>query len=69
MDLVVRNGMGGGAAVLELLACDPHAKVIVSSGASEDPCVLDFRAHGFAAAATKPYSLEDLAETISRVLG
>ena len=64
MDLSIANGMGGEEAVTEVLKIDPAAKVIVSSGYSFDPAMLDYRNYGFRAALGKPFTIPDL----SRVL-
>ncbi len=68
MDLTIPGGMGGQEAAQELLRVDPEAKLIASSGYSTDPVMSDFRAYGFRAVISKPYRLEDLGETLRRVL-
>ncbi len=68
MDLTIPGGMGGKEAAQELLRIDPDAKLIVSSGYSTDPVMSDFRAHGFRAVITKPYRIEDLGETLLKVM-
>ncbi|HEY3355426.1 MAG TPA: PAS domain-containing protein [Polyangia bacterium] len=69
MDLTVPGGMGGVPAVREILAIDPDAKVIVSSGYCDDPCLANHRAHGFVAAAVKPYTVDEMRAKIASVLG
>ena len=68
MDLTIPGGMGGKEAARELLRIDPDAKLIVSSGYSTDPVMSDFRAHGFRAVISKPYRIEELGETLRKVL-
>jgi PAS domain S-box-containing protein len=68
MDLTIPGGMGGKDAAREILQIDPDAKLIVSSGYSTDPVMSDFRAHGFRGVISKPYRIEDLGETLRRVL-
>jgi two-component system, cell cycle sensor histidine kinase and response regulator CckA len=65
MDLTVRGGMGGREAVVELLAVDPSARVIVSSGYSTDPVMAAYRQYGFAGILAKPYRLEQMKETLA----
>ncbi|HTJ78306.1 MAG TPA: PAS domain S-box protein [Rariglobus sp.] len=68
MDLTVPGGMGGKAAMVELLKIDPGVKGIVSSGYSSDPVMANYRAHGFSGMVAKPYKLTDLAKTIRSVM-
>ena len=69
MDLTVAGGMGGAEAVAELRRIDPDVCAIVSSGYSNDEVMAGFRDYGFREALPKPYSVEDLADTLSSVLG
>ena len=43
MDLTIPGGMGGVEGIKELLAFDPKAKAIVSSGYSNDPVMANTR--------------------------
>ncbi len=64
MDLTIPGGMGGKKAVREILAINPDARVIVSSGYSTDPIMASFREYGFCGAIAKPYLMEDLAKAL-----
>jgi len=68
MDLTVPGGMGGREAMRELLAIDPDAKGIVSSGYSGDPVLANYREHGFSEILAKPYRLADVSRVLSAVL-
>jgi len=68
MDLTVPGGTGGKEAIKKLLAIDPHAKAIVSSGYFNDPVMANFREHGFSDVITKPYQSSDLAKVLDKVL-
>jgi two-component system cell cycle sensor histidine kinase/response regulator CckA len=68
MDLTIPGGMGGAEAIKHLLALDPGAKVIVASGYSSDPVLANCTQYGFAGRLAKPFSWQELTETISRVL-
>jgi PAS domain S-box-containing protein len=68
LDLTVRGGMGGKEAIQEILQFDSHVKGIVSSGYSADPGITDFRKYGFKGVVTKPYTLEELNQELTRVL-
>jgi PAS domain S-box-containing protein len=65
LDLTIPGGLGGKETIGELLRLNPYAKVIVSSGYSNDPVMADFRRFGFAGMLVKPYQPEEL----SAVLG
>jgi PAS domain S-box-containing protein len=68
MDLTIPGGMGGKEAVGKLLDLDPDAKVIVSSGYSQDPVMADYESYGFIDILAKPYTLEEVSKKISRIL-
>jgi len=68
MDLTIPGGMGGKEAIHEILAIDPKAKVIVSSGYSNDPIMANFRNYGFSAAIAKPYKMSELTNVINQLL-
>jgi len=64
MDLTIPGGMGGIETARQILAFDPCAHLIVSSGYSDDPVMANFSEYGFCASIEKPYKVED----ISRIL-
>jgi CheY-like chemotaxis protein len=68
LDLSVSVGMGGKDAIRELLAIDPHARVIVSSGYSNDPVMTNYTQYGFCAAISKPYNVEELRSLLQSVI-
>ncbi|MBN2123560.1 MAG: PAS domain S-box protein, partial [Deltaproteobacteria bacterium] len=68
MDLTIPGGMGGKEAVKRLLEIDPRARVIVSSGYSNDPVLSDFGAYGFRGVVSKPYRIEELAGVLQELL-
>ncbi len=59
---------GGKEALVEILKIDGEAKVIVSSGYSNDPIMANCKKHGFKAAISKPFLLADLQKVINTVL-
>jgi PAS domain S-box-containing protein len=67
MDLTIPGGMGGVEACRQLRAMDPDARVIVSSGYSDDPVMANFADYGFCAAIEKPYRVQDIAEVLGRI--
>ncbi len=60
VDLTVPGGMGGQETATRIHAIDPQAKLVVSSGYSNDPVLSHHRDHGFIAALQKPYLIEEL---------
>ena len=68
MDLTIPGGIGGEDAVKNILAIDQNAKVIVSSGYSNDPIMANCQEYGFEAAVIKPYQLQELTKVINQVL-
>lgn len=68
MDLVVPGGMGGQEAVRRLLELNPEAKVVVSSGYSNDPVMAHFHQYGFCDAVAKPYKNDELRQVIARAI-
>lgn len=67
MDLTIPGGMGGKEAARQILVLDPKAKIIVSSGYSDDPVLAKHTKYGFCDVITKPFPLEELYEKIMRV--
>jgi CheY-like chemotaxis protein len=68
MDLTVPGGMGGREAMGELLAFDPGAKAVVSSGYCQDPVMANYRDYGFRDVLAKPYSVLDVSRALSALL-
>jgi len=60
MDLTVPGGMGGREAVQRLHELYPDARVIVSSGYSDDASIAEYAQCGFIASLAKPYTMQDL---------
>ncbi|MBN2547334.1 MAG: response regulator [Spirochaetes bacterium] len=68
MDLTIPGGMGGKKTVQEILKINSSAKVIVTSGYSNDPIMSNFKNYGFIDCIVKPYKISTLSSTINRVL-
>jgi PAS domain S-box-containing protein len=68
-DLTIIGGMGGRDAASRILELDPQARLIVSSGYSEDPVMAAPRRYGFSACIGKPYRKEELARVLSTIAG
>ena len=68
MDLTIPGGMGGKETIKILTEYDPDVKAVVSSGYSNDPIMANFKAYGFCGVITKPYSVDEMAQTIHKII-
>jgi PAS domain S-box-containing protein len=68
LDLMVPAGVGAKEAMDRLAAIDPSVKGIVMSGYVQDSALTDFRTHGFQAAISKPFTLQELSATLQTVV-
>ncbi len=67
MDLTIPGGMGGKETIGKILRMDPWAKIIASSGYSNDPVMSNYQEHGFCGVITKPYRIQELGDLLSRI--
>ncbi|MBC7962002.1 MAG: PAS domain-containing protein, partial [Steroidobacteraceae bacterium] len=65
MDLTIPGGMGGKEAARQILAINPEACLIVSSGYSSDPIMANYATYGFSMAIAKPYKIHELGQALS----
>jgi two-component system CheB/CheR fusion protein len=68
LDLTVPGGMGGREAAQRILALDPGARLVLSSGYTEDLDITEFADHGFQGALTKPYGVSAICAVVAKVL-
>jgi two-component system cell cycle sensor histidine kinase/response regulator CckA len=68
LDLTVPGGMGGKEAVKKILEIDPNAKLIVSTGYSNDPVMSEFEKYGFVGLLEKPYRMQELRDTLLKAI-
>ena len=68
MDLTIPGGMGGKEAAEQILAIDPNACLIVSSGYSNDPIMSDYAVYGFGGAIAKPYNITEFEQLLGSML-
>jgi two-component system, cell cycle sensor histidine kinase and response regulator CckA len=66
MDLTVPAGMGGKEAARQILKYDPAARLIVSSGYSNDPVMAHHAEYGFCATVVKPYRCAEIQQALLR---
>jgi len=67
MDLTIPGGLGGKETAEHILAFDPQACLVVSSGYSNDPIMSDYRTYGFSGAVAKPYNIIELGHLLSAI--
>ncbi len=68
LDLHVPRGKDGREAMKELLALDPDVRAILATGDHTDHVALNFSAFGFKGMLPKPFTLEQLDETMRSAL-
>jgi len=66
--LTIPGGMGGKETLRRIKDRHPDAKVIVSSGYSNDPVMAHAGQFGFSGFIAKPYNLVDLSKVLSRLI-
>jgi PAS domain S-box-containing protein len=66
LDLTIRGGMGGEETVKNLLALDPKAKIIASSGYSTGKIITNYSDYGFSGILVKPYKMDELDEILTK---
>jgi len=67
LDLTVPGGIGGEEVARQILAIDPVASLILSSGHTEDSVVREFKEHGFCATAAKPYDAGEIVRILNQI--
>lgn len=68
MDLTIPGGMGGKETIKHLVKLDPNAKVIATSGYTNDPVMSSHSEYGFKAVLTKPYTNDELIKTVDQLI-
>jgi CheY-like chemotaxis protein len=68
LDLIVPEGMPGTECAKQILAFDPNAVLLVSSGYSDDPVLSHYQEYGFKGIIPKPYTIEELRAAIGKKL-
>jgi PAS domain S-box-containing protein len=68
LDLTVKDGLGGRQTLKKLLQIDPDVKAVITTSYGDDPIVTGFRYFGFAAALVKPFTVQDLQDSLDALL-
>jgi CheY-like chemotaxis protein len=67
LDLTIPGGIGGGQVIRALNEIDPKVRAIVISGYASDALLSRYREHGFKAAVTKPFTMDELTMALNAV--
>jgi two-component system, cell cycle sensor histidine kinase and response regulator CckA len=67
LDLTIPGGMGGRETAQQILALDPDAQLIVSSGYSNSVVMQAYQEYGFCAASPKPYDAHQLSQLLNQL--
>jgi len=67
LDLTIPGGMGGQEAVQRILALDPEAVCVATSGYSNDPVLAEYESYGFQGRLAKPYDRSAAAQMLASV--
>ena len=68
LDLTVPGGMGGSETCSKLLAMNPAAKILVSSGYANDPVMAYYEKYGFSGIVPKPYKIQEMSKKLQEIL-
>jgi len=68
LDLTIPGGMGGREAAARIRQMDPDARLIVSSGYSDDKVMSNFREFGFDDILVKPYKSGEMSRVLNAVI-
>jgi CheY-like chemotaxis protein len=68
LDLTIPGGFGGKQVLAEIRELDASVKAIATSGYSDDPVISNPQDFGFKAAVMKPYTIEELGQTLFGVI-
>ena len=68
LDLTVPGGMGGDETGRKILAINPAAKILVSSGYGNDPVLAYYEKYGFSGIVPKPYKIEEMSKKLHEIL-
>ncbi len=69
LDLTLPGAISGKKILEKLLDFDPDVKAIVSTGYSNDPVLSNYKKFGFKGFVIKPYKIDQLSNTLKKVLG
>ena len=68
LDLTVKGGLGGRDVIGLLMIIDPDVRALISTGMMNDPIVENYRAYGFCGLVPKPFTVEELSESLEKAM-
>ena len=68
LDLSVPEGVGGKEAFERLHAIDPGAKIVISSGFTNDPMLTDYASFGLDGVLAKPYRITEIKALLENMI-
>jgi len=68
LDLTIRGGMGGVETIKALREIDPSVLAVVSSGYADSSVLSEYKALGFRASLSKPYTFRGLNDLVNSLL-
>jgi DNA-binding NtrC family response regulator len=68
LDLTVPGGMGGKECLARIRQVDPAVRAVAASGDSSDDAMVDCTTSGFVDHIDKPFTIEKMESTITRIL-
>jgi len=68
LDLSVPEGVGGKEAFERLHAIDPQAKVVISSGFTNDPMLTNYASYGLDGVLAKPYRITEIKALLENMI-
>ncbi len=67
MDLTIPGGLGGKETAEQIRSFHPEARLIVSSGYSNDPIMSNYSEYGFIGAIAKPYNIHEFEKLLGSI--
>ena len=64
----MRGGIGGREVAAGILAANPNARLVVTSGFFDQPLLSEYRQNGFRGALRKPYLIQELQCAVQEAL-
>lgn len=68
LDLSVPDGIGGKEAFEKLHALDPGARIVISSGFTNDPMLTDYASFGLNGVLAKPYRITEIKALLENMI-